>query len=73
MKLGVVLASAVVAVALVTVVIVAGDNDTRCRYRVGGGPASVELPCGLDRGSLRSYVAQHPELVSPRIPALAPN
>ena len=58
---------------LVVFALVDGDDDTRCRYRIGGGAATLELPCGLDRGSVRTYVIEHPELVTPDVPTLGPN
>jgi hypothetical protein len=70
---GVVVALVVLVVALVVVALVDGDDDTRCRYRIAGGAATLELPCGLDQGSVRTYVAEHPELVVPDVPTLSPN
>jgi hypothetical protein len=72
---GALIALVVLVVAIVAAARVAGDDGTRCRYRIGAGgtTAPVELPCGLDRASVRTYVSQHPELVAPRIPVLGPN
>jgi hypothetical protein len=70
---GVVVALVVVVIALVVVALVDGDDDARCRYRIGRGAATLELPCGLDRGSVRTYVVEHPELVVPDVPTLGPN
>jgi hypothetical protein len=71
---GVVVALVVLVIVLVVVALADGDDDdTRCRYRIGGGTATLELPCGLDRGSVRTYVVEHPELVVPDVPTLGPN
>jgi hypothetical protein len=62
-----------IVVGLVVFAIVYDSDGASCQYTVRGGGATVEAPCGLDAAGLRSYVAQHPELVAPRIPTLQPN
>jgi hypothetical protein len=66
-------AFAVLVVALVVFAAVHDDERTRCRYSVGDGGATVVLPCGLDGSSARTYVADHPEVVTPKIPTLSAN
>jgi hypothetical protein len=71
---GALVALVVLVVAIVAAARVAGDDDTRCRYRIGASATrGVELPCGLDRASVRTYISRHPELVAPHVPQLGPN
>ena len=66
---------ALIAVVLAFVVfgLVHSSDDGSCRYRVPGGSATFDAPCGLDAAGLRSYVTQHPEVVAPRVPVLGAN